>query len=260
MPSSKRRTAAAVVGYHSGAVDRRCLSCLLIIHHPHSAVLTLCCASSWTPNNQPQPRNHQQQASAAHLKEHTLISVRQPDLPMWLLKQCWQDVSGKNQQAQQAQLLAARAAAGDLEGCQWLRQQGCAWTSLSCIRAAETGQVAVLKWLILSRPKSVPLGADAGTAALAAANAGQLPVLEFLHSELLLRPFDLAACAEAAAAAGHSAVLDFLVQQDSSSQLQAAAASLARVDQAAAAATRQQVQQIMRFARHRTPPAVSVRA
>jgi len=110
----------------------------------------------------------------------------------------------------------------------------------------------VLCWLLTQRP-ACPV--DAGLCALAAAAAGQLPILQFLSAELMLRPFDLAACAEAAAAAGRQAVLDWLVLQDDGL---APAAVLA--DQATAAAARQQVQQIMSFARGRAPPAISVRA
>jgi hypothetical protein len=163
---------------------------------------------------------------------------------------------------QQAQLLSARAGAGDLTGVKWLRAQGCAWSSHCCIAAAEEGHLDVLCWLLSQRP-ACPL--DAGICALAAAAAGKLPILQFLHSELLLRPFDLAACAEAAGAAGHQDVLDWLVVQDA----RLAAVRAAALDHVAAAAARLQVRQIMAFARGRTPPpsegrvsptAVSVRA
>jgi hypothetical protein len=80
-------------------------------------------------------------------------------------------------------------------------------------------------------------------------------VLEYLQAECLLRPFDLAQAGEAAAAAGKQAVLDWLVLQDS-----ALAATAAAADHAAAATARQQVQQIMTFARDRAPPAVAVLA
>lgn len=203
------------------------------------------------------------QAFAEHLRKHTVVSARAPDLPLWLLKQCYgellevqaSDSSTEPKQAikKQAQLLSARAAAGDLAGIQWLRSQRCAWSSHSCAAAAEHGHLAVLRWLLAQRP-ACPM--DAGLCALAAASAGQLHVLQFLQDELLLRPFDLAACAEAAGAAGKQAVLDWLVLQDGA----LAATTATFRDQTAAAAARQQVQQIMTFARVRAPPAVSVRA
>lgn len=189
-----------------------------------------------------------------------MVSARAPDLPLWLLKQYYGEVQARSSTEEpkqaikkQAQLLSARAAAGDLVGIQWLRSQSCAWSSHCCAAAAEHGHLAVLRWLLAQRP-ACPL--DAGLCALAAASAGQLHVLQFLQDELLLRPFDLAACAEAAGAAGKQAVLDWLVLQDSA----LAATTAAFRDQTAAAAARQQVQQIMTFARVRAPPAVSVRA
>lgn len=203
------------------------------------------------------------QSCAQQLSKHKIVSARQPDLPLWLLQKYFFDlpltIDSADSSAQpkqlikkQAQLLSARAAAGDLEGIKWLRTQGCPWSSHACIAAAENGHLNVLRWLLSQRP-ACPM--DAGLCALAAAAAGQLHVLQYLQGELLLRPFDLAACAEAAGAAGKQAVLDWLVLQDS-----ALAANAAFGDQEAAAAARQQVQQIMSFARGRAPLAVSVRA
>jgi hypothetical protein len=200
------------------------------------------------------------QDCAQQLSKHKVVSARQPELPLWLLKQRFSEMVAstdptaepKQISKNQAQLLSARAAAGDLAGIQWLRTQGCAWSSHSSIAAAEGGHLDVLRWLLAQRP-ACPL--DAGLCALAAASAGQLHVLQFLQDELLLRPFDLAACSEAAGAAGKQSVLDWLLLQDG-----ALAAPAAFGDQAMAAAARQQVQQIMTFARGRAPLAVSVRA
>lgn len=198
------------------------------------------------------------------------MSAKQPDLPLWLLQQQFADIcstkapaasddpaeSNQKQliQVRQAQLLSARAAAGDVAGVQWLRSHGCAWSSHSTLAAAEAGHVEVLAWLLSQRPASCPM--DAGLCALAAATAGQVHVLDFLKAELLLRPFDLAACAEAASAAGQQETLDWLVVQDDSLSMPAWLPDQA----AAAAAARQQVRQIMDFAKGRAPPAVSVSA
>lgn len=213
--------------------------CLTLPYLPVLSCPACCCALCFL------------QGCAKHLSKHTLVSARQPDLPAWLLQQYYTTQLNTKDTKKQAQLLAARAGAGDLAGVQWLRAQGCAWSSHSCIAAAEGGHLHVLAWLLSQRP-ACPM--DAGLCALAAAAAGQVPVLQFLRAECLLRPFDLAACAEAAAAAGKRAVLDWLVLQDS-----ALAAATAQ-DHAAAAMARQQVQQIMSFARGRSPPAVAVRA
>jgi hypothetical protein len=203
------------------------------------------------------------QECAQHLSNCKVVSAQHPDLPLWLLKQHYSElaaridcsdsfIKAKLETKQQAQLLAARAAAGDLAGVMWLRAQGCTWSSQSCVAAAEAGHLDVLRWLLSQRP-ACPL--DAGLCALAAASAGQLSILQYLREEVLLRPFDLAACAEAAAAAGKQTVLDWLVMQDS-----ALAATAAIPDQAAAATARQQVFQIMTYARARGPAAVVVHA
>lgn len=75
------------------------------------------------------------QGCAQHLSKHTQISAKQPDLPFWLLKQYYTDnlattadgTDTKQLKKKQAQLLSARAGAGDLAGVQWLRAQvkGC---------------------------------------------------------------------------------------------------------------------------------------
>jgi hypothetical protein len=66
----------------------------------------------------------------------------------------------------------------------------------------------------------------------------------------VLRPFDLEACAEAAAAAGQRGVLEWLAAQDSA-RPRAAAAAAAAASESAAAAVRAQVQHIIRCARER---------
>lgn len=193
-----------------------------------------------------------------------MVQARHQELPLWLLAHYYQLLdskritsspssshapkSGLSLPQRQAALLSARAGAGDLAGVQWLRSQGCAWSSHACMAAARGGHEAVLRWLLAQRP-ACPL--DAGLCALAAASEGRLAILQFVHEEVSsLRTFDMEACAEAAAAAGQMAVVDWLVTQDS--RLRSSAASNMN-DQAAAAAARQQVQQIFSYAQARAP-------
>lgn len=83
-------------------------------------------------------------------------------------------------------LLACRAWAGDVDGCSWLRSQGCAWTEQACSSAAAAGQLEVLQWLRRQEP---PAPWDSETC-LAAAEAGHIEIVKWLRQQEPPVPWD----------------------------------------------------------------------
>jgi hypothetical protein len=66
-----------------------------------------------------------------------------------------------------AQLMEARAAAGDLQGIIFLRNEGLSWTEKMCSQASAGGHLEVLCWMRLQTPPC-PWGSAAACAIAAA--------------------------------------------------------------------------------------------
>lgn len=81
------------------------------------------------------------------------ISASSPDLPTKALKDFFDRLEaaffspGKGKE--QRQLMAARAACGDLAGVTWLRSQGCQYDEWVCRNAAQAGHMDLLKWAMM---------------------------------------------------------------------------------------------------------------
>jgi hypothetical protein len=130
------------------------------------------------------------------LKACTSILASCKELPLWVLQQmhtaqrqqqeqhlactatAYVGVKPHHRQQQQnLQLIASRAAAGDLQGVQWLVSQGCAADHASiCSAAAKAGHLHILRFL---RSLTPPCNWDSSTSTAAAA-AGHTDVLQYM--------------------------------------------------------------------------------
>ncbi|WZN62003.1 ANK_REP_REGION domain-containing protein [Chloropicon roscoffensis] len=101
------------------------------------------------------------------------------------------------------------AKGGHLGVVQWLRQNGCPWSSMTSLRAAQGGHFDVLKWV---RSQDPPCPWNWLTCS-EAAKGGHLEVLKFARGQDPPCPWDGWTCFEAAKK-GHLEVLKFARGQD----------------------------------------------
>jgi len=104
---------------------------------------------------------------------------------------------------------ACAVAGGHLLALLWARVQGCVFDELTCVAAANGGQLETLRWLRALKP--MPCRWDYRTCT-AAAVCGFLEVLQWCHAQTPRCPWDEGACA-AAAQEGHLEVLQWLRAQ-----------------------------------------------
>eukprot|EP00882_Tetradesmus_deserticola_P005181 GHRQ01005457.1.p1 GENE.GHRQ01005457.1~~GHRQ01005457.1.p1 ORF type:complete len:258 (+),score=35.48 GHRQ01005457.1:82-774(+) len=166
---------------------------------------------------------------------HRSIQANYADLPHWVLREFY---SSLKSDFERKQLLTTRAGQGDVQGVEWLLQQGasagpsvswaaaagghthvlallaalkprCAFDETTCKAAAATGQLQTLRWLRSLQPEPCPWNASICEAAAA---GGHIEVLQWCRAQHPACPFDEWACC-AAAEAGSIAALAWLRSQ-----------------------------------------------